>query len=527
MDPKYSKNLDGIPVTDEMNNQYGAGSRTLKHDTFFGGTDFLVRTAAGGGGALLVQNTHYALENMNARLTTEAGQAVYTTWRVTDVNFQNLNLYVTYKTIGDFAEAADINELLNLHNSHTHDYSSVFAPLNHSHNDLYRTKAELSATTDGAAGADLIGATPINGISGQTIQAQMESVTELINTKASALNNMLGVWPHLQSKLKNTYVELSGSDPSYKFASVVYCQNYIYTNVAGRKICKINAQNFQIEAATTPATPTSGEFIDIACDGINIFCLHRLSSVIRVYKYDMNFTYIANSSGIPTDSGGTLEILDMAKMILTPDYVFVVGLNDVSQSGFNRVTKSDMSLWSNSVAFGVDEYGAGGATFDGTYLYFGHMTTPAKFTKWNLSGVKQGSTLTLTSGNDKCNGLIYVALPGQAPVLMAALNSTPSRVACINPVTMTQSGSSLAFATGENTCRGLTFDGLYVYAVCDTMPVKVLRLNTTPAKMGNTFTFPSGRDYCSSVTFDGLNLWVRCCNGNVRLAVRDTLANFI
>jgi len=524
MDAKISKNLDGVAVTDELNDQFGSGIRTLKHDTFFGGTEFTVRTAPGGGGTLLAQNTHYVLENQNARLTSEAGKPVYISWRVTDSNYQNINLYITYRTIGDFAEAADINELLNLINTHTHDYSGVYAALNHNHDTRYFTKTELGATEDGAAGADRIGATPVSGISGSTVQAQMESVVELVNGKSGLMNNLLGVWPFLHSKLKNITIDC-GTASTDENLGICYYNNYVYTIGGYRDILKFNARTFTLEATITPDTPTSGSFLDIACDGLNFYVLHVSGSLIYIYKYDLNFNHIAHTGNMPTDSGGMIEMLDEATMCLTPDYIFVAGRN-LSQQSFCRIPKDTMTAPTYSTAFGVDEYGVGGMAFDGDYIYFGHINSPAKFTKWNMNGIKQGSTLTLASGDNRCEDLLFVALPGQAPVLMAGLYSSPSKICVINPATMTQAGTTLTFATGENNCRALTFDGLYVWAACDTSPVKLLKFNITPAKVHNTLTLAAGVSGICSMTFDGTYVWGRTNSNPLKVFVKDTLSAF-
>jgi hypothetical protein len=525
MDEKISKNLDGVAITDELNDQFGSGIRTLKHDTFFGATEFTVRTAPGGGGTLLTQNTHYVLENQNARLTSEAGKPVYISWRVTDSNYQNINLYVTYWTIGDFAEAADINELINLINTHTHDYSGVYAALNHNHDTRYFTETELGATEDGAAGADRIGATPVSGIDGETVQEQIESVVELVNGKSGLMNNMLGVWPFLQSKLKNITIDggAAGSTPNI---GICYYNNFVYTISNYRNILKFNARTFTLETTITPSTPTSGSFLDIACDGLNFYVLHVNSSLIYVYKYDLNFNHIAHTGNMPTDSGGTIEMLDSATMCLTPDYVFLAGRSSGNQQSFCRIPKSTMTAPTYSTALAADEYGVGGMAFDGNYIYFGHVSSPAKFTKWNMSGTKQGSTLTLASGDNCCEDLIFIALPGQAPVLMAALYSSPSKICVINPATMTQTGTTLTFAAGENNCRALIFDGLYVLAACDTSPVKLLKFNITPAKVHNTLALAAGVSGICGMTFDGTYVWGRTNTNPLKVFVKDTLSAF-
>jgi hypothetical protein len=107
---KYNKDLAGIQITDELINRATSASARLAHDTILAST-VVVRTAPAGGGTLLSLTTDYTLGTLDSRLTTEAGGNVNTTLAIVNGAFQNTNLYVTYKTVGDYAEAEDVNEL--------------------------------------------------------------------------------------------------------------------------------------------------------------------------------------------------------------------------------------------------------------------------------------------------------------------------------------------------------------------------------------------------------------------------------
>jgi microcystin-dependent protein len=103
---KYNKNLAGIQITDELINRSSSASARLAHDTILAST-VVVRTAPAGGGTLLALTTDYTLGSEDARLTTEAGGTVNTTIAIVNGAFLNTALYVTYKTVGDYAEAED------------------------------------------------------------------------------------------------------------------------------------------------------------------------------------------------------------------------------------------------------------------------------------------------------------------------------------------------------------------------------------------------------------------------------------
>ncbi len=108
MSVKYDKNLAGIQITDELHNSIGAALYNLIHDTFFGGTEFDIYTAPASGGVHLVENTHFTLHDEDTGLTIEAGKVVFTALKIIDPTYQAVDLYFTYKTIGDYNEAADI-----------------------------------------------------------------------------------------------------------------------------------------------------------------------------------------------------------------------------------------------------------------------------------------------------------------------------------------------------------------------------------------------------------------------------------
>jgi microcystin-dependent protein len=103
---KYNKNLAGVQITDELINRSSSASSRLAHDTILAST-VVVRTAPAGGGTLLALTTDYTLGGADSRLTTEAGGTVNTTLAIVNGAFHNTNLYVSYKTVGDYAEAED------------------------------------------------------------------------------------------------------------------------------------------------------------------------------------------------------------------------------------------------------------------------------------------------------------------------------------------------------------------------------------------------------------------------------------
>ena len=111
MAEKLDKNILGTQITDELHNSVGAGFCALDHDTFFGALDMRICTAAGGGGVTLIENTDYTLHDTDAVLAAECSKNVYTTYKIINPVYQACDLYFTFKTVGDYREAADANHI--------------------------------------------------------------------------------------------------------------------------------------------------------------------------------------------------------------------------------------------------------------------------------------------------------------------------------------------------------------------------------------------------------------------------------
>lgn len=77
---------------------------------------------------------------------------------------------------------AEMDILLSGKAASDHTHTGVYSPVGHNHDSSYYTKTQINATDDGSAGADLVGATAITGVSGATVQSQMESLKSLIDS---------------------------------------------------------------------------------------------------------------------------------------------------------------------------------------------------------------------------------------------------------------------------------------------------------------------------------------------------------
>ncbi len=103
-----NKLLTGHVITDEVINRASSTAAVLAHDTIRGTANLVVRTGAGGTGTLLSLTTDYTVSAEDTRLTTEAGITIYTKLAIVNATYQNVNLYVSYKSVGDYAKAENL-----------------------------------------------------------------------------------------------------------------------------------------------------------------------------------------------------------------------------------------------------------------------------------------------------------------------------------------------------------------------------------------------------------------------------------
>lgn len=106
---KISYSPSGVLIADEEHEDVGVNSFALEHDTFFDGADLEIWTGEEKTGTKLVQNTDYTVSEEISRLSTKVGKQVFSKIAIINGVYQQGKLYITYKTIGDFAVAEDYN----------------------------------------------------------------------------------------------------------------------------------------------------------------------------------------------------------------------------------------------------------------------------------------------------------------------------------------------------------------------------------------------------------------------------------
>jgi hypothetical protein len=114
MPRKMNLDLTGVTFSDEVHSDVGASAFVLDHD-WFTEEDLVIRTAAAGGGTLLVLDTDYQLSEEStddatkgiAGLSTRTAKSVYHKVQIINASYQTGALYFSGKYIADSADADD------------------------------------------------------------------------------------------------------------------------------------------------------------------------------------------------------------------------------------------------------------------------------------------------------------------------------------------------------------------------------------------------------------------------------------
>lgn len=87
-------------------------------------------------------------------------------------------------------DASTLHDHDSLYAALSHNHTGVYAPVSHNHDDLYFTETELGSTTDGSAGADLIGGenksyTNISGLTSFTVQDFIDRIDAALSVSGA------------------------------------------------------------------------------------------------------------------------------------------------------------------------------------------------------------------------------------------------------------------------------------------------------------------------------------------------------
>lgn len=134
------------------------------------------------------------------------------------------------------------------------------------------------------------------------------------------------------------------------------------------------------------------------------------------------------------------------------------------------------------------------------FIWAGLGTSPAIILKINSSTNIIESAITAGIGQNDIRSLVH-----DGTYVWAGLNTSPAIFLKINPLT-DSIDSVITAADTDNQCRGLAFDGIFIWAGLNTTPAKILKIN--PATDTIVTTIPAVGTGCRSITFDGSFIWV-------------------
>lgn len=100
--------LTGYEITDYLFERTSSAALALDHDTIRGTADLEIWTGAGGTGTQLALTTDYTVSDEDTDLSTEAGVSIYTKLAIVNGTYHNVDLYATYKTIGDYNSTTSV-----------------------------------------------------------------------------------------------------------------------------------------------------------------------------------------------------------------------------------------------------------------------------------------------------------------------------------------------------------------------------------------------------------------------------------
>ncbi|GAH24839.1 unnamed protein product [marine sediment metagenome] len=186
-----------------------------------------------------------------------------------------------------------------------------------------------------------------------------------------------------------------------------------------------------------------------------------------------------------------------------------------------KVVKIDLSNFTvvSTLTLAVGENNCQAIFSDGSYLYAGLNTAPAKVVKIDLSNFTAVSTLTLAVGENNCQAIF-----SDGSYLYAGLNTAPAKVVKIDLSNFTVV-STLTLAVGEDTCYALFSDGSYLYAGLNTAPAKVVKIDLSNFTVVSTLTLAVGEDTCYALFSDGSYLYAGLNTAPAKV-VKIDLSNF-
>ena len=186
-----------------------------------------------------------------------------------------------------------------------------------------------------------------------------------------------------------------------------------------------------------------------------------------------------------------------------------------------KIVKIDLSDFTcvTTINLGAGTANVHALVSDGEYLYAGLSLTPGKVVKIRLVDLEIVDTITLT-GSQLCHSLFC-----DGSYLYAGTGDSPANIYKIDLLTFTID-ANLTLNAGEDACYAIISDGSHLYATCYTNPGQIVKIEPTGLTRVTNLTFDAGENKCHHLISDGTFLYAGLNTAPAKI-VKIDLYNFI
>jgi len=271
---------------------------------------------------------------------------------------------------------------------------------------------------------------------------------------------------------------------------------YLYAGLATTpgKIVKIDLETFT-ETSTLTLDPGENNIYSLISDGTNLYA--------GLYGADVGIDYPQigkivkiNLASFTKVSTLTLDATDFSIYSLFSDGTYIYAGLDTSPA---KVIKVDISTFTKTASINLTANSSRTLFSDGIYLYVGMDTTPASLIQIDLSTFLETTSLTLAAGKNS----IYT-LFSDGTYLYAGLATTPGKIVKIDLATFTEI-STLTLST--NSSYTLFSDGTYLYVGSNTTPAKIIIVDLSLFIEIGVSTLAAGENSIYTLFSDGTYLY--------------------
>jgi streptogramin lyase len=137
--------------------------------------------------------------------------------------------------------------------------------------------------------------------------------------------------------------------------------------------------------------------------------------------------------------------------------------------------------------------------FDGTHIWIGLFTSPAKIIKMDPADGTY-TVYTLSSGENNAESICF-----DGTHIWIGLTTSPAKIIKMDPADGTYTVYTLL--SGENNAQAICFDGTHIWIGLWTSPAKIIKMDPADGTY-TAYTLASGEDIATGICFDGTHIWI-------------------